>query len=462
SVPAIARATSYTWSYSGTGASIVGSTNAVIVYFSGSATSGNLTVKGTNACGNGTISADYPIAVNSTAPNITAQPTNPAAVCTGTGAPSFTVTATGALTYQWQEFIVSWNNVPNTGIYSGAYSATLTITNPTLGMNAYKYRCVVSGACTSSTTDGLATLTVNSNLTASVSIGATATTFCSGTNVTFTATPTNGGSAPAYQWKVNGSNVGTNSATYSNSSLTNGNTITCVMTSNATPCLAGSPSTSNTLTMTVTSALTCNLAAYWKFDESSGNAIDATGNGNTGTISNVTYTSGKINNAATASNGGISNASCSWGAGKAGGTVSFWFNLAGFVSGAVDQMVNAGWTDYGIRCFTHDWVSPANALFFDGLGWSYNAGYAPSTGIWYHIVLTSNGTNAKIYINGSLVTTQTISGSSSSASNFIFMKDAGGSPMNGRLDEVGIWTRELSSTEVTTLYNSGNALQYPF
>jgi hypothetical protein len=30
------------------------------------------------------------------------------------------------------------------------------------------------------------------------------------------------------------------------------------------------------------------------------------------------------------------------------------------------------------------------------------------------------------------------------------------------LDEVGFWTRALSAAEVTSLYNSGNGLQYPF
>lgn len=65
SVPAISNATSYVWSYSGTGVTINGTGNAVTVDFSGSATSGNLTVYGTNSCGNGTVSAAFPITVAS-------------------------------------------------------------------------------------------------------------------------------------------------------------------------------------------------------------------------------------------------------------------------------------------------------------------------------------------------------------------------------------------------------------
>ena len=45
---------SYTWSYSGTGATINGSTNSVTINFSGAATSGTLSVTPHNSCGDGT------------------------------------------------------------------------------------------------------------------------------------------------------------------------------------------------------------------------------------------------------------------------------------------------------------------------------------------------------------------------------------------------------------------------
>jgi len=57
--------------------------------------------------------------------------------------------------------------------------------------------------------------------------------FCAGTSVTFTATPSNGGTAPAYQWKLNGANVGSNSSTYTSTSIANNDQVSVVLTSNA-------------------------------------------------------------------------------------------------------------------------------------------------------------------------------------------------------------------------------------
>ncbi|MFZ4401991.1 MAG: T9SS type A sorting domain-containing protein [Bacteroidales bacterium] len=72
SVPAILNATSYIWSYSGTGLTIIGNNNIVNIAFSTNALSGNLSVKGVNSCGNGVISYLY-ITVNPVVPNCSAQ-----------------------------------------------------------------------------------------------------------------------------------------------------------------------------------------------------------------------------------------------------------------------------------------------------------------------------------------------------------------------------------------------------
>ncbi len=69
---------------------------------------------------------------------------------------------------------------------------------------------------------------------------------CAGSTLTFTATVTNAGSNPTYQWKKNGQATGTNSATYTGR-FNAGDVIQCVLTSNA-DC-ATTPVTSNSITM---------------------------------------------------------------------------------------------------------------------------------------------------------------------------------------------------------------------
>ena len=74
-------------------------------------------------------------------------------------------------------------------------------------------------------------------------------TICIGDSITFYATPFNGGSTPTYQWQVNGINVGTNSATYTSDTLSNGAVVTCMMTSND-PNAIGGIAHSNQITVT--------------------------------------------------------------------------------------------------------------------------------------------------------------------------------------------------------------------
>ncbi len=81
---------------------------------------------------------------------------------------------------------------------------------------------------------------------------------CIGKSVTFTATPTNGGTAPAYQWKVDNVNAGANSPVFTTSTLTNDQAVTCEMTSNLIGA-TGNPATSNGITMIVDACTTPTL-----------------------------------------------------------------------------------------------------------------------------------------------------------------------------------------------------------
>ena len=74
-------------------------------------------------------------------------------------------------------------------------------------------------------------------------------TTCSGTPVTFTAVPVNGGPSPFFQWMVNGGNVGGNSNTYSYTPVNN-DMVVCKLTSDL-PNVFNNPATSNALTMSV-------------------------------------------------------------------------------------------------------------------------------------------------------------------------------------------------------------------
>src|SRR5205085_9535352 len=85
-----------------------------------------------------------------------------------------------------------------------------------------------------------------------VTITASTTSICDGTSVTFTATPTNGGSNPSYQWQVNGVDKGTDSDKFTTTALKDGDVVTVIMTSDL-ACVSTPTATSNPITITSTS-----------------------------------------------------------------------------------------------------------------------------------------------------------------------------------------------------------------
>ncbi|MFZ4521494.1 MAG: T9SS type A sorting domain-containing protein [Bacteroidales bacterium] len=72
---------------------------------------------------------------------------------------------------------------------------------------------------------------------------------CSGTPVAFTATPVNPGTAPIYQWLVNGINAGLNTPNFTYTPA-DGDQVSCQLTSNVS-CASGNPAVSNILVMEV-------------------------------------------------------------------------------------------------------------------------------------------------------------------------------------------------------------------
>ncbi len=111
----------------------------------------------------------------------------------------------------------------------------------------------LSCATTTRATSNFIVITISPSLAPSVSVVASQTNICAGTNVIFTATAINGGTTPAYQWKKNGVNVGTNSPVYTDSTLSVGTQISCVLTSSiVSPCLFFPTAISNTVVMSST------------------------------------------------------------------------------------------------------------------------------------------------------------------------------------------------------------------
>ena len=91
----------------------------------------------------------------------------------------------------------------------------------------------------------------------------------------------------------------------------------------------------------------------------------------------------------------------------------------------------------------------------------HNGGYTTSTGIitanqWQHIGLTYDGTTLTVFLNGKSVGTQSTSvgiGGTSSPLWFGGRSSGGSYFYAGAEDDVALWSKALTSTEVSTIYN---------
>jgi gliding motility-associated-like protein len=149
---------------------------------------------------------------------------------------------------------------------------------------------------------------------------------CAGVALTFTATPVNGGSNPAYQWQVNGTNSGTNSPLFTSSNLADGDQVSCTMASNL-GCVYPQGVTSNKIAVAIStvvqpsvsvatsaSSICAQTPVTFTATAMNGGSQPSyqwqVNGGNTGTNS-ATFTSNRLNNGDIVTCVMTSNATCS-------------------------------------------------------------------------------------------------------------------------------------------------------
>ncbi|HEY4183700.1 MAG TPA: LamG-like jellyroll fold domain-containing protein [Polyangia bacterium] len=211
-------------------------------------------------------------------------------------------------------------------------------------------------------------------------------------------------------------------------------------------------------------AVSDSLVGYWKLDESSAGAtvVDSSGEKNDGTPANAPapYSTSTAPVAFTDPRGlafvGTSSQSVALGlndmpVNNAAQSISLWVNYPS----------TGTWTDF--ICLTNG-VSSLQ-LGFNGSGklaaWNILAtslvsATAPATSTWHHVVYTYDGTTHSLYLDGGAPVTSTTSTNSGAPTSVSLGSKQGTTEFfTGNLDDVRIYTRALTATEVSALY-SGN------
>jgi hypothetical protein len=233
-------------------------------------------------------------------------------------------------------------------------------------------------------------------------------------------------------------------------------------------------------------SLKTNLVGYWKYDDGSGtSATDASGNGLTATLSGSPLpswtTSGKINDALTFNGTTAYTTVTSSSITGVTSTLSlaFWVNIPSFTAGTYHPLIDIysespsarEWT-VGTKLVTGTQrfgvITSTDGTYQAARDFATNAGI--TTGTWYFVVFTyDSAVGAKIYVNGSLDTSNAQTGTLFAATGvpMVTMHAAntygdGSGYSAGTVDEVGFWSRALSASEIAALYNSGVGTHYPF
>lgn len=200
------------------------------------------------------------------------------------------------------------------------------------------------------------------------------------------------------------------------------------------------------------------MVAWWPAE---GNAYDL-GSTNNGTLENgATFAPGEAGYAFSLN--GVDQFvslpdNSAWGFGTNAFSIDLWANYSA-IDGSPAFLAN----DQGGGA-THKWIFWLNGgtLQFHvnmptGATYIGSAAFSPALGQWYHIAITRSGSTFLFYINGSLVSSNTSTVVIPTANAPLTIGQAEGSfNFNGMLDEIHIYNRALSSSEIEGIYNAGS------
>jgi hypothetical protein len=220
-------------------------------------------------------------------------------------------------------------------------------------------------------------------------------------------------------------------------------------------------------------AIATSLISYWSLDEASGNALDAHGsNVLTDFTGAIGTAAGKVSGArdfeASSSQFFYCFSNASLICGDIDYTITCWVNLESKGSPTTRLLV----CKYSAANFEYAVIYDSGTdrfAFYAGSGSTKvdaNTLGSPSIATWYFIVsrYVASTNTISIQVNDGAVDSQGSITAVTGASNFMigYRDDGGTSYMDGLIDEVGFWKRELTSGESTELYNAGSGRSYAY
>jgi hypothetical protein len=203
---------------------------------------------------------------------------------------------------------------------------------------------------------------------------------------------------------------------------------------------------------------TSGLVAWWGF---TGNANDSSGNNNNLTVNGATLTTDRNGtaNAAYAFNGTssyLTNSALSHSFSQTGThSISFWIKKTGNTEGVAlmsgsNTAANFIWL---LQCDTSKTIYGTNK---QGQSWTWLNGPNYSTTQWEHYVAVYNNQTMQLFKNGTAIgtTTNTYTSTSQAVLPIYIGRAISGGYISASIDDIGIWNRTLTATEISQLYSS--------